>query len=211
MSLSGELVRSYARVLFRPREFFSEWPSPTATEGAIAVFVVSLMTTLSILAIGAILADLFGSEGYPDAASAIWGVIGRFVVIGIVGLFVVWIVTGAVMHLVVTFSTGGGSYVETLGVTGYGMLPVILQTILGVGFVYMSLRNVHLSGGPEAVAAQLQRVFQGGGPIRELTNWAFIAWQVAIWTFGLERVHDVSRGRAVLAASIVGVALGLFG
>lgn len=211
MTLPGELVRSYAQVVFHPREFFSDSPSPNAIEGATAVFVVSLMTTLSILAIGAILADLFGSEGYPDAASAVWGVIGRFVVIGFVGLFVVWMVIGAVMHLVVTFSTGGGSYGETLGVTGYGMLPVMLQTVLGVGFAYLSLRSVHLSGGPEAVAAQLQRVFQGDGLLRELTHWAFIAWQVAIWTFGLERVHDVARGQAILAASIVGVGLGLFG
>lgn len=211
MALHTALVRSYVRVVFHPSEFFRETPSPTAIEGGIAVFFVGVVTALASLAIAAILADLFTVQGYPNAASAVWSVIGRFVVYGFLGVFVLWIVAAAVMHFVATTSPGGGSMGETLGVTGYGMLPSVLQTVLGIGFAYLAVQGVHLSGGPEAVATQLQRVFQRQGLLQGLLDWGFIAWQATIWMFGLERVHDIPRGKAVLAAGIVGLGLGLLG
>ena len=211
MALLSDLVRSYVNVVLHPREFFAETPSPTAIEGAAAAVAVALATVIATLAMGGLLADLFGSQGYPEAASAVWNVIGKFVVFAFVGVFLLWIVAGLVMHVVVATSTNGGSIGETLGVTGYGMLPSLLQTFVGIGIAYVHLQSVHLSGGPEAVTAQLQTVFQRRGPVSMLVNWGFIAWQAAIWVVGLNRVHDITPARALIGAGVVALGLGLLG
>lgn len=211
MALRRELSQSYLRVVTRPWTYFEESPAPNAVEGGFAVFFVALTTVVVTLLLGAALANLFGAQGYVEASSAVWSAIAQVVVFGVLGVFLVWIVAGVVMHLIATASTGGSSLGTTLGVTGYGMLPSIANTILGLGLAYLSLRTVQLSGGPEAVAAQFQQVFQQGGLFRSLLNWAFLLWQAIIWTAGLEQVHDISRANAAVAAGVVAVAMGLLG
>lgn len=211
MPLHAELRRSYFRAVTRPWSYFEESPAPDAIAGGVAVFFVAITTAVVTLLLGALLADLFGSQGYPEAASAMWGAIGQLLVVGVVGVFVVWVVAAGVMHVIATATSGGASFGTTLGVTGYGMLPSILNTIVGLGLAYLSVRSLQLSGGPEAVAAQLQQIVQEGGLLRPVFNWGFLLWQWVIWTAGLERVHDISRANAAVAAGVVAIGLGLLG
>jgi hypothetical protein len=211
MALRSELVQSYLRVVTKPGEFFDETPSPTAVEGGLAVFVVGVAMALSILGMGAVMSGTLRSQGYPEGAAAVWGFIAQYMVISVLGVFLIWIVSGAVMHVIATAADGGDSFGATLAVTGYGMLPTVLNVVVGFGFVTLALQSVTLSGGPQAVAGQIQSVLQQGTLPRDLANWGFLAWQAIIWTRGLERVHDVTLGNAALAALVVAVASGLLG
>lgn len=211
MALHRDLLHDYARVLIRPRAFFEKRPAPSAIEGGIAVFVVALVIGLASIGLGFVVSGLFRSHGYPDAASAVWSAILTVGISGTLGVFLVWIASAVVMHLLATVTSGGASIDRTLGVTGYGMLPSVLSTVIGFGFVYFTLQAASLSGSPEAAAAEIQRVMSGGGVLRELLDWGFLAWQAAIWTFGLRRVHEIPLAKAAMAAGIVGIGYGLLG
>lgn len=211
MALHRELLHTYRRVLVRPREFFEETPAPSAIEGAFAVFFVALTTMAAVVVLGIVLSTLFRRQGYPEAAAAIPGAILRIGLVAVVGVGIVWVVSGAIMHFIASLSGGGASFGRTLGVTGYGMLPSILNTVVGVGLVYVSLQSADLQGGPAAVAAQIGGLLETGGPFRGLVNWGFLAWEGAIWTVGLREVHDISWANAAIAAAVVAVGIGLFG
>ena len=211
MALHRELLRTYLRVLLRPREFFEETPAPSAIEGAFAVFFVALTTMAAVVVLGLFLSALFRQQGYPRAAAAIPGAILRMALFAVVGVAIVWVVSGAIMHFITSLGRGGDSFGRTLGVTGYGMLPSIVNTVVGVVLVYITLQSVDLQGGPEAVATQIGRLLESGGPLRGLVNWGFLAWQAAIWTVGLREVHDTSWVNAAIAAAVVALGLGFFG
>lgn len=211
MALHHELLHTFVRVLVHPREYFENTPAPSAIGGASAVFFVAVTTVAAVVVLGAVLSRLFRQQGYPTAAAAIPGAISEIGFVTAVGVFIVWLVAGAIMHLIASLTEGGASFGRTLGVTGYGMLPSIVNTIVGVVLVSISLQSADLHGGPEAVAGEIGRLLETGGPLRGLVNWGFLAWQAVIWTVGLREVHDISRANAAIAAGVVAVGIGLLG
>ncbi len=73
-----------------------------------------------------------------------------------IGPFVVWIVSAIAFHVLSTFGDGDGSFGNTLSVTGWGMLPSLLQLFGGFGLLYVTLRDVQFASNPEAVMGQMQ-------------------------------------------------------
>lgn len=205
------LLHSYVRVMIHPREFFEDNSDPVAIEGGFAVFFVGVATVLATLVMGLMVQNLFAAQGYTDAAAAVWGVILEIAVVTGFGVAVVWIISAVVLHVIAKIGSGDASFGRTLGVTGYGMLPAVLNVIVAVGFVYLSLSGTQLSGGPSAVTSQLQAVLEQGGLLREAVNWGFLLWQAAIWAVGLRKVHEVDWLTAAVGSGIVMIGQGLMG
>ncbi len=117
-----------------------------------------------------------------------------------------WLLVGVALHVASAMAGGSGSFSGTLAVAGWGMLPAVVQVVVGTTAAVLAIRGTAFGGDPAVVADQLQQMadttFGLWGTVGSV---AATAWQVYIWVPGLERARSLDRESAVFAAGGVGV------
>lgn len=124
------------------------------------------------------------------------------------GTYVGWFVVGVVLHAVTAFTSGSGSFGDTLAVTGWATPAQLVSTLFGVAGIALAVHGVDFASDPDLLADQLRRVASTSrGALGAFGALLGTAWQAYIWAHGLHESHDSSFGGAVAAAGVTGVVL----
>ncbi|WP_232703283.1 Yip1 family protein [Halobacterium wangiae] len=124
------------------------------------------------------------------------------------GTYVGWLLVAVGLHAVTAFTSGSGSFGDTLVVTGWATPAQLVSTLFGVVGIALAFGGVDFASDPELLADQLRRLANtSSSALGVLGTFVGVAWQAYIWTHGLHESHDSSLGGAATAAGIVGVVL----
>ena len=141
-----------------------------------------------------------------DVGAKLWdGFLGQLPLVFALGV-VGWLLIGVALHVASAMAGGSGSLSGTLAVAGWGMLPSVVQVLVGTTAAVLTIQGMTFASDPAAVADQLRRMsdttFGIWGTVGSV---AATAWQVYIWALGLERARNLGREGALFAAGGVGV------
>lgn len=131
--------------------------------------------------------------------------VGQFYGPLLIGLPVVFGVAAGLLHLGTALANGRGSFGATMTVTAWGFTPVLVTMPLALAALWLTMDPITISPGmdPSAFQSTLLAQIDDWAPIAFVFNAAGSLWGAAIWTFGLERARDVSRGAAATTALVV--------
>lgn len=131
-----------------------------------------------------------------------------------VGVLLGWPLLAVGLHVASALMGGRGSFLDTLAVAGWGMLPSAVQAVVGFGFMYAALGGIDLAASdPEMLASQIRSLSQRVRGDTVALSLAGACWQGYVWTFGLKRARDLSTGGAAVAGggvAFVGFLLSAF-
>ncbi|WP_226022473.1 Yip1 family protein [Halomicrobium salinisoli] len=132
----------------------------------------------------------------------------------VVGPIVIWLIVTAFFYGVATMAFDGeGSFVDTLGLVGWGYVPAVLSGLLSVfGYYWVfSTRPPESISDPRMVQTFLQDL-QGIPEIRALiaVGILFTLWQGVIWAYAIKQGLDVSLREGAITAALPVVATVLF-
>lgn len=191
-------------VITNPNRFFRQRTGDLSlVPPAVIVFIAGLASVLSTLVL--LLA-------VPGAGSKMG--VGAFVVLSTLfnapiafgWILVQWLVYTAVFHALAHILSGEGSIRETVIVTGWGFLPVIVLSLFNPVIRYVA----YGSGGGVVQFGVLRGVQQSVSGrtalFLALVSIVFTLWQGIIWTAGIRETHQLTVRRAV---AVVGIPLGL--
>lgn len=142
----------------------------------------------------------------------LWDAFAERLPLVFVGAFIAWPMYAVGLHVLSALAGGKGSFLDTLAVAGWGMVPTMAQALVGLGLLYVALGSIDLAASdPETLASQVQSLsgrVQGDNAIISL---AAACWQGYVWTFGLKHARNLSTGGAAFAGGGVAMVAFLFG
>lgn len=186
-------------VLTNPNAFFSEkmQESIDLKIPFLIVFIVALISGVGgYIMANAVLINIPEAASFASVA-AIGGAIGAFVTV-----FIMWLVYTGIFHGISALLGGTGSFKRSLEVVGYGYIPTILSSIIGiVGMQSLigNLQNINIEDSAayaEIVAADpvLQAV--------SVIGMIFMLWSANIWIFGMKHARSLTTKNAVITVGI---------
>jgi hypothetical protein len=120
------------------------------------------------------------------------------------GVLAAWPLTAIGLHIASAVAGGEGSFSNTLSVAGWGMLPSLVQMLVGIGLFSLALRGADLSGSnPQVVLDQLQSLVATARGGSLLVSALGTAWQWVVWTYGLKHARRLSTEAAAAAAGAI--------
>lgn len=129
-----------------------------------------------------------------------------------IGQFVVWLVFAVVLHLLSGAFGGSNDFAQTLAVTGWGLLPSVLRTVVVVILGYFFVQGLSLSSDPEMLVRQVQSLRDAS------RSWPMVlvglgeaVWQGYVWAYGLKHAREMNLGDAGMVAGILATVLFLVG
>ncbi|WP_459192781.1 Yip1 family protein [Halosimplex sp. J119] len=128
-----------------------------------------------------------------------------------VGVGMAWFGVGVALYVLARLAGGGGSFGQTLAVTAYGMVPMLLAGVVGAALLVWFAAGADLgTGDPERLLTQFRGLTTGvSGLTLTGVQLAGVAWQTYVWTYGLVHTHDLPARAAGAAAGSVGAVLAL--
>jgi hypothetical protein len=146
-----------------------------------------------------------------DVGAELWDAFaGRLPLVFFSG-FLGWVMVAVGLHLASAMAGGEGSFTATLAVAGWGMVPGVLQTVVGVAAAAVVIPGMEFASDPAVLAEQLRGMapttFGFWGPLAGVVA---TAWQAYVWGHGLRYARDLTRGGGFVAAGAVGLLTLLF-
>ena len=130
----------------------------------------------------------------------LWDAFSERLPLVFVGVLLGWPLYAVGLHVASAMVGGRGSFLDTLAVAGWGMLPGVAQAVVGLGLLYTALGSVDLAASnPEVLASQIRSLSRRSQGDTALLSLAGACWQGYVWTFGLKRARDLSTGAAAFA------------
>ncbi|MFA5001528.1 MAG: Yip1 family protein [Methanolinea sp.] len=198
-------------LLARPERFFS------SLEGK----EPDLRIPAAIAIVGAIIAAIAGyamsglyTELYAGIAEGMGPVMGIFIIISaFIGFLVMWwLVMAVVFFLISLLFKGRGKFTHTLANTGYGLVPVIIGSIVTT-LVFLSylprivvpvIRNIQ---DPAVIQEAMQELMHD--PAMMEYTWVsmaisalFLLWSANIWIFGVKQARNITLKQACITVAI---------
>lgn len=116
-----------------------------------------------------------------------------------------WVLTGAALHVTSALFEGEGSFLGTLSVAGWSMVPQVVQLLGGGLLFYLTVGGTDFSSDPEVLRGQLEGLVNlGFGVPGAVLAIAVVVWQAYIWAHGLREARDLDPIDAIWVAAIVG-------
>ncbi len=199
-------------LLFRPDAFFRR----LVAEPDSLKIPAGIVITGGIIAAGAsyIVTGTYSKMFEAMAGSGMASVIG---LIGAISAFIMFVViwwgvfAGAFTVLSKAFK-GSGSFRRILQVTGYGLLPVVIGSIISlfVALYYVPMIQAPVItsfSDPAAVQRAMEGIFQDPA-FREFTmistaiSIIFLAWSANLWIFGVQHAQGLRTRQAAITVLI---------
>jgi hypothetical protein len=139
----------------------------------------------------------------------LWGAFAERLPLVFVGAFLAWPMYAVGLHVLSALAGGKESFLDTLAVAAWGMLPTMAQALVGLGVLYVALGSIDLAASdPERLASQVQSLRERAQGNNALISLVVACWQGYVWTFGLKHARNLSTGGAAFAGG--GVAMVVF-
>lgn len=199
-------------LLFRPGTFFQRL---VAEPESLKIPAVVVIAGGSIAAAAAYVVSGTYSKMFEAAAGA-----GMASVIGLIGavsafiMFIViwWGIFSAAFTVIPKLFKGSGSFRRTLQVTGYGLLPVVIGSVISlfVALYYVPMIQAPVItsfSDPAAIQRAMEAIFQDPA-FREFTmistviSIIFLVWSANLWIFGVHHAHRLPLRQAAISVLV---------
>lgn len=212
------MVEQYLEVLWDPESFFERDEEASNIVVPIGVMVfVGLLSGVAGWFSYQQTSQLMGGQGAGGAGFAvIMGIVS--IVVGLVVPFIAWLLYAGLFHLISGALGGDGEFKTTLVYTGWGFLPKVFGSVVGLASTWYVLQVVPLPTGvdpqnPQAMQQAMQS-YQQAVQSHPATLAAFVvgllvlAWSAYIWVGAVQHARDLDRADAAIAVGIpVAIAL----
>ncbi len=184
-------LNSIRTVLFDPDSFFARRRSALAL--AFPLLVVGIVSLFDVAKPLLAIAVLDAND--PN------GILPTVVVVGFVLTFIVWLFYGVAFYAISSLFDAEGSLRDTMAVTGWGYLPMVIHSALMLVVVAVALdpSNAGITSSPttEMVAGGAL-----GSLLLRLVGLLFALWRAYIWVEGVKHVRNVTRRQAIVSVGI---------
>jgi hypothetical protein len=198
-------------LLVRPDRFFSslEGKEPDLKIPAIIAIVGAIIAAVAGYAMSGLYAELFAGIG--GGMGAFMGIITA--VSAFIGFLVMWwVVMAAAFFLISMIFKGSGKFTHTLANTGYGLVPVIIGSIVTT-LVFMTylprivvpvIKNIQ---DPAVIQQAMQELMQDPvmmeyTRVSMIISTLFLLWSANIWIFGVKEARRITLKQSFITVAI---------
>ena len=214
-------------VLFRPRRTFAQMVQQETAVSHTPLFLLVLTALINALVIGGLKQAALASgqpvlppgfeyytpeqqAQYFQAANATSGPVFTYLlpaVMAVISVYVVWLVTGWVLHLLLTLMGGRNSSRQVLNLTAWAMLPFALRTVVRIVAMWLGgqqLTTLGLSGFAPTGEGNLPIFLTALLALVDI----YLIWHIVLLIAAARAGDTLSRGKAITAVFIT--ILGLY-
>ena len=199
-------------LLLHPDTFFSERikePEDLKIPGIIVIIGAIIAAVGSYLLSG--LYEGLYTAAAGEGMSSLLGIFG--VVSGFFAFILIWwVIFSGIFYLLSMAFSGTGTFRRTLEFAGYGLVPVIIGSVISVllSFYYLPMIEVPVISNIQDPAA-VQRFMSGileDPAFREFTQLSavisvvFLAWSANLWIFAIKHARALSFRNAIIVVLI---------
>lgn len=198
-------------LLARPERFFAslEGKEPDLRIPAAIAIVGAIIAAIAGYAMSGLYAELYA--GVAEGMGSLMGII--MAVSAFIGFLVMWwlVIAGAFFLISLLFK-GRGKFTHTLANTGYGLVPVIIGSVVTT-LVFLSylprivvpvIRNIQ---DPAVIQEAMQELMHD--PAMMEYTWVsmaisalFLLWSANIWIFGVKQARNITLKQACITVAI---------
>jgi hypothetical protein len=202
-------IKSIKQILLNPNLFFKE-KSEEKVNLKVPFMLVFLNGILAVASSALVLGKVM--EALPsDFSSYIipGALIG--VIVGLIGAFSGWLILAGVFHLISLLFDSQGSFKRTIEFVGYGYIPKIFATSVGLIVLAIVLQPIDISlQDPEVIQQTLDKMVSNNPLLwlYQIVGIICALWSANIWIFAITHARNLSIKKAFLSILIpVGFAL----
>jgi hypothetical protein len=199
-------------LLLRPDTFFSERikePEDLKIPGII-VIIGAIIAAVGSYLISGIYEGLFAAAAGEGMASllGIFGAVSAFFAF----IIIWWVVFAGIFYLLSMAFTGNGTFRRTLEFTGYGLVPVIIGSVISViiSLYYLPMIEAPVITNiqdPAAVQQVMSAIFEDPAfseftQISAIISAIFLAWSANLWVFAIRHARALSLRNAIIVVLI---------
>jgi len=208
-------------LLLRPEVFFSDRmkePESLKFPGLIVV-IGAIIAAAGAYIISGMYAEMFAQVPEMGTMTSFFGVFGA---ISAFFMFIIiwWLIFSGVFFLISMAFSGSGTFRRTLEFTGYGLIPVIIGSVISVmiSFYYLPMIELPVLNGISDPAV-LQKVigqilsdpaFREFTQISSIISVIFLAWSANLWIFGMKHARSVTLKHAAITVLVPVVIYGIY-
>ncbi len=192
------------RILFNPEWFFSEkLKEKVSLKNPFFILLIYgiFVAATSMLMLNKITASLPSNVGQFMLFGALIGVITSMI-----GLDLVWLILAGVFYLFSSFFNSEGTFKRTFEFVGYGFLPLIFSSMIGLGALYTVLPSLDFSLDPSLMQQNMKQML--ANPILQASQAAtilLVIWSAYIWVFAVKNAMNITTKNALI---VVGIPVG---
>jgi hypothetical protein len=189
-------------VLTDPDRFFSEL-SDRETNLAIPAGIVLILALINailfVVLIGTIMRRFPGDMMQPGTDTA------ALVIEELISGFAFWFIVAAIFYAISLLFKGNGSFKRCLEFTGYGFIPAIVASVIGLAVIMVVLLTIEFSvESPELMTQTLMPQLEQNPLMKTLpaiTNLLWL-WEAYIWIFGIKHARNISTRAALITVGV---------
>jgi len=192
-------------ILTNPDRFFAELSQRD----------VNLKTPFVIVLVSAIIGAIYALMMYrvmmsslPEEIAVIFSALMTFsAIFNLITPFISWILYAAVFYAVSLLFKGEGSFVRVFEFVGYGFVPMILASVVGLVTTMIMTPAVGFPlDNPELLQQTMMQHLSRYGPamtVSAIIQFLLLLWSVIIWIFGVKHARNLGTGHAIITVLAV--------
>ena len=201
-------MSNMADILTNPDRFFAELS--TRDVNLKTPFVIVLVSAI-IGAIHAMVMFRVVMSLLPEEIATIYSAFATISAISnLITPFISWVLCAAVFYTVSMLFKGEGSFERVFEFVGYGFIPMIIATVVGlVATMIMAPAIILPLNNPElmhqTMTQHLLRYAQVM-TVSAIIQFLLVLWSVIIWIFGVKHARNLGTGHAIITVLAMPVA-----
>lgn len=208
-------------LLLRPDAFFSRLVGEPENLKIPALIVIggAIIYAVSAYLTSGLTLKIFGNVPEMASMAPVLGIFGA-VVAFFTFIILFWLIFSGAFYLISMAFSGSGEFKRTLQCSGYGLIPVIIGSLLGllISLYYIPMIQVPVLSNiqdPAAIEAAIQQLMQDTAfselrLITSIISIIFVIWSANLWIFGLKHSRSLPMKQAAIAVAIPVVVYILF-
>jgi len=192
-------------ILTNPDQFFSELSQRDVNLKT--PFVIVLVSAI----IGAIYAMMMFRVMMSSLPEEIAAISSAFATIGaisnLITPFISWVLGAAVFYAVSMLFKGEGSFVRVFEFVGYGFIPTIIASVVGLVTTMIVTPAVGFPlENPELLQQTMMQHILRYGPaivVSTIIQFLLVLWSVVIWIFAVKHARNLGTGHAIITVLAV--------
>lgn len=200
-------------LLLRPDAFFRRLVEEPENLKIPALIVIAgaIIYAVSTYLTSGITMKIFGNVPEMAGMAPILGIFGA-VVAFFTFIILWWLIFAGAFYLISMAFSGSGAFKRTLQCSGYGLVPVIIGSLLSllISLYYIPMIQVPVLTSvqdPAAIEAAIQQLMQDTAfselrMITSILSVIFVIWSANLWIFGVKHARSLPLKQSAIAVVI---------
>ena len=199
----------FIQLFTTPKEFFAALQDqpPSLKQPAILVTLMAVFSAVVGYQMGELTGRLFaGMMQGLGTITAVFTAVSSFF-----SPYLMWIIATVIFFAIQRFFKGTGSFKRVAEITGYGLIPLIFASVIGIflAMYYLPMADISPETGsdPEKINAAVQGMLLDPALhqfsiISSIVSIILMIWAANLWAFGFETCCGIDSRKALMTAGI---------